>query len=138
MKHTGAGDFDFNWIPVGQADDEAGDTVEGNRGDITPQSLSDKLTPTLSGSTEKNMLGKLMKDDTGHTILSGGTLPSSPITSAEAEREKLATECIQVIGARKFEVAVIGAGALIAAYGCRQACNAVCWLLQLQRYNGLL
>jgi hypothetical protein len=131
LQHTGAGIFDSKWIPAGQADGEAEGSPEEDMENFQALSLSDPSTPILPGSAEYGIPGKLIENCTGCTTLSEGIIPSSP--SAEVSRDELAVRCVRVIGARMYEAAAVGAGALVAAYGCRQACSAVCWLLQLQR-----
>jgi hypothetical protein len=131
LQHTGAGIFDSKWIPAGQADGEAECSPEEDMGGIQALSLPDSSTPLLPGSADYGIPAKLMENYTGYTALSGGIIPSS--RSADVSREELAVRCMQAIGARMYEAAAVGAGALVAAYGCRQACSAVCWLLQLQR-----
>ena len=57
-----------------------------------------------------------------------------PIDSIAVDaRNKLSVQTVRAIASRRFEVASIGAGALIASHGCRESRTAVCWLLQLQR-----
>jgi hypothetical protein len=131
LQYTGAGIFDSKWIPLGQADGEAEGSPEEDMGGIQAISLCDPSTPILPGSAECGIPGKLTENHTGYTALSEGIIPSSP--SVEVSRDELAVRCVQAIGARMYEAAAVGAGALVAAYGCRQACSAVCWLLQLQR-----
>ena len=131
LQHTGAGIFDSQWIPSGQADGEAENSPEEVLGGFQALSMSDSSTPVLPGSAENGISDKLTEIHTGYTVLLEGVIPYSP--SAEVSREELAVRCVQAIGARMYEVAAVGAGALVAAYGCRQACSAVCWLLQLQR-----
>ena len=143
MQHTREGFHESKWIPLGQADDDSEDILERNLGDIQVQvqALSDLSTPMLPGSADTAVSSKLIEAHSGHTGHNGHTallddsVPSSPSPSVDAEvlRDALAAQCIQAVGARKFKVAAIGAGALVAAYGCRQASSAVCWLLQLQR-----
>lgn len=123
--------FDSKWIPAGQADGEAEGSPEEDMDTFQALSLSDPSTPILPGSTEYGIPGKLMENHTGYTAFSEGIIPSGP--SAEVSRDELAERCVQAIGARMYEAAAVGAGVLVAAYGCRQACGAVCWLLQLQR-----
>ena len=148
MQHTREGFYESKWISLGQADEDSEDILERNLGDIQVQvqvqvqvqTHSDLSTPMLSGSADAAVSSKLKEAHSGHTgntVLLEDSVPSSPSPSAEVEaevsRDELAAQCIQAVGARKFKAAAIGAGALVAAYGCRQASSAVCWLLQLQR-----
>lgn len=145
MQHTREGFYESKWIPLGQADDDSEDILERNLGDIQSQvqALSNLSTPMLPGSADATVSSKLKEAHSGHTGHTGHTallldsVPSSPSPSvdadAEVSRDALAAQCIQAVGARKFKVAAIGAGALVAAYGCHRASSAVCWLFQLQR-----
>ena len=147
MQHTRDGFYESKWIPLGHEDEDSEDILERNLGDIQVQvqvqALSDMSTPILPGSANAAVSSKLREAHNGHTGYTGYTalledsVPSSPSPRAEAEaeisRDALAAQCVQAVSARKFKVAAIGAGALTAAYGCRQASSAVCWLFQLQR-----
>ena len=133
LQLSGAGVFDSMWILKGEDEDElfllSSATNNGNR----------RVSLVLSNGNTVSGLGSADSSDIVlETVREKGLEPDSgefppPDELAVDARHELALQTQRAIAARRFGVAAIGAGALVAAYGCRQNKSAVCWLLQLQR-----
>ena len=132
LQLSGTGAYDSMWIPVGEEEDDP--SFSGERAD-PPSTV---VVQGQSGSTRGSMDSR---DVTIDKIRNKRMVVSTdnneeyvPIDSIAVDaRNKLSVQTVRAIASRRFEVASIGAGALIASHGCRESRTAVCWLLQLQR-----
>lgn len=156
LQLSGTGAFDSMWTPCKDGDEDPGSTRDqlgcpSNSSLLSMNSGVTNYTPGNNGNNAGgvvfNMASKSASLDHNtpsvHSNVPTLTQPVLPLeeydefipTDIEAmrARNELAVQTSSAIQARRFEVSAIAAGALVAAYGCRQSRSAVCWLLQLQR-----
>lgn len=132
LQLSGTGAFDSMWISKGEDEEDVsfystlnptyrrGSLVLSTGNTVSALRSADSADIILDGVRERSLepdLGDYMAFD----------------ESASEARSELTVQTVHAIAARRFDVAAIGAGAIVGAYGCRQSRSAVCWLLLLQR-----